>query len=65
MERIIERSSIAIGRAEDTIGMDFDEFVIDRLPSLVRYAIALTGSRELGEDLVQEAMIKAHSKWRR
>jgi len=45
--------------------MDFDEFVIDRLPALVRYAIALTGSHELGEDLVQDAMIKAHSKWRR
>lgn len=65
MEQIIERSSIGLGRAKDGVGMDFDEFVIDRLPSLVRYAIALTGSRELGEDLVQEAMIKAHSKWRR
>ncbi len=65
MERIIERSSIAIGRAGNGVGMDFDEFVIDRLPALVRYAIALTGSHELGEDLVQDAMIKAHSKWRR
>lgn len=65
MERIIERSPIAMGLAEDGVGLDFDEFVSDRLPSLVRYAMALTGSRELGEDLVQEAMIKAHSKWRR
>lgn len=65
MERIIERSSIALVREADGVRMDFDGFVADRLPSLVRYAIALTGSRELGEDLVQEAMIKAHSKWRR
>jgi hypothetical protein len=30
--------------------MNFDEFVTQRLPALVRYAAVLTGDRELATD---------------
>jgi RNA polymerase sigma-70 factor (sigma-E family) len=43
----------------------FDEFAAARLPALLRYAIVLTGDRELAEDLVQEVMIRIHLRWRR
>lgn len=45
--------------------MDFDDFVRARLHVLIRYATLLTGSRELAEDTVQEALIKVHVKWKR
>ena len=45
--------------------MDFDDFVRARLHSLIRYATLLTGSRELAEYTVQEALIRAHGKWTR
>jgi len=43
--------------------MDFEDFVRARLHSLIRYATLLTGSRELAEDIVQEALMKAHWTW--
>lgn len=45
--------------------MTFEEFAAARLPALLRYAIVLTGDRELAEDLVQEVMIRMHLRWRR
>lgn len=54
---------LLVGSGES--GMDFDAFVRARLHSLIRYAALLTGSRELAEDIVQEALIKAHLKWKR
>jgi len=45
--------------------IDFDDFVRARLHSLIRYATLLTGSREIAEDTVQEALIKAHVTWKR
>ena len=46
-----------------TTGPDFEAFVVARGPSLVRFAHGLTGSRELGEDLTQDCLIKAHRRW--
>jgi RNA polymerase sigma-70 factor (sigma-E family) len=43
----------------------FEEFAAARLPALLRYAIVLTGDRELAEDLVQDVMIRVHLRWRR
>jgi RNA polymerase sigma-70 factor (sigma-E family) len=43
----------------------FEEFVAARLPALLRYAGALTGDRATAEDVVQEALIRAHARWRR
>jgi RNA polymerase sigma-70 factor (sigma-E family) len=43
----------------------FATFAMRELPSLVRYAHMLTGDSELAHDLVQDVMLKAHSKWER
>ena len=43
----------------------FEEFARQELPGLLRYAVMLTGDRELAQDLVQDVMVKAHSHWRR
>lgn len=45
--------------------MRFEEFATARLPALLRYAVVLTGDRELARDLVQEALTKALVRWRR
>ena len=36
-----------------------------RLPSLLRYAVVLTGDRDFAQDVVQEALARAHVRWRR
>jgi RNA polymerase sigma-70 factor (sigma-E family) len=45
--------------------MEFDEFARRELPRLLRYAVVLTGDRELAQDLVQDVMMKAHAQWHR
>lgn len=45
--------------------MEFDEFARQQLPRLLRYAVVLTGDRELAQDLVQDVLVKAHAQWRR
>jgi RNA polymerase sigma-70 factor (sigma-E family) len=45
--------------------MGFEEFAAARLPALLRYAVLLTGDRELARDLVQEVLTKALARWRR
>jgi RNA polymerase sigma-70 factor (sigma-E family) len=42
----------------------FENFATARLPSLLRYAIVLTGDRDLGQDIVQEVLARAQVKWR-
>ena len=42
---------------------EFDAFVRAQLPRLVRYAVVLTGDRELAQDLVQDVMVTAHRRW--
>ena len=44
--------------------MTFEQFVAARLPGLLRYAVVLTGDRELAQDVVQEVLARAHVKWR-
>ena len=41
----------------------FDHFVGACGPALLRFAYLLTGNRSLAEDLVQDALIKAHRRW--
>ena len=65
MHLVMERSPIAALQAEDGRPVDFEEFAAQRLPSLIRYATMLAGSRELAEDVVQDALVKAHAKWAR
>lgn len=45
--------------------LTFDDFAAYRLPALLRYATALTGSPPLAEDVVQEVLVRAQSRWRR
>jgi RNA polymerase sigma-70 factor (sigma-E family) len=44
---------------------DFTAFARAQLPGLLRYAVMLTGERELAADLVQDVMVKAHRHWSR
>jgi RNA polymerase sigma-70 factor (sigma-E family) len=46
-------------------GVTFEEFAMARLPSLLRYAVVLTGDRELAQDVVQEVLARAQVKWGR
>jgi RNA polymerase sigma-70 factor (sigma-E family) len=41
----------------------FDDFVTRRGPALLRFAYALTSDTGLAEDIVQQALIKAHRRW--
>jgi RNA polymerase sigma factor (sigma-70 family) len=41
----------------------FEDFVVARVPVLVRTAAALSGDLALAEDLVQEVMIKVLERW--
>lgn len=45
--------------------MDFEQFVAAHLPALVRYAAVLAGDRDLAQDVVQDALVRAHARWRR
>lgn len=65
MQLVMERPRVVRVPTDDWGLVDFEEFAVERLPSLTRYAIMLTGSRELAEDVVQDALVKAHAKWKR
>ena len=45
--------------------MTFEEFMAARSHALLRYAVMLTGDRELALDITQEAMARAALRWRR
>jgi RNA polymerase sigma-70 factor (sigma-E family) len=45
--------------------VEFDEFARRTLPGLLRYAVMLTGDRDLAQDVVQEVMVRAQARWRR
>lgn len=47
------------------IDVTFEQFAVARLPSLLRYAVVLTGDRDLAQDVVQEVLARAQVKWRR
>ncbi len=44
---------------------DYTAFARAHLPALLRYAVMLTGERELAADLVQDVLVKAHRHWSR
>lgn len=44
--------------------MTFAEFAALRLPALLRYAVMLTGDRELAQDVVQDVLARAQVRWR-
>ncbi len=43
----------------------FDRYVSEHRNVLVRYAALLCGSRALGEDLVQEVLVRLYPRWGR
>lgn len=45
--------------------MEFDEFARQQLPGLGRFVAALTGDRQVAQDLVQDTMVRAYLKWHR
>ncbi|HEX3813250.1 MAG TPA: SigE family RNA polymerase sigma factor [Mycobacteriales bacterium] len=44
--------------------MTFDEFVAARQQAFLRYATVLTGNPDLAQDIVQDVLIRVHSRWR-
>jgi len=44
-------------------GLTFEEFASAHLDALLRFATALTNDRELGADLVQDVLLRAHERW--
>jgi RNA polymerase sigma-70 factor (sigma-E family) len=49
----------------DLLGSDFDQFVRDSSPRLLRMAYLLIGDRGHAEDVVQTALLQVALKWRR
>jgi DNA-directed RNA polymerase specialized sigma24 family protein len=47
---------------EHAPGSEFEEFALAELGGLLRYAVMLTGDRELARDLVQDVMLKAYTQ---
>jgi RNA polymerase sigma-70 factor (sigma-E family) len=47
------------------MNVTFEQFATARLPSLLRYAVVLTGDRDLAQDIVQEVLARAQIRWRR
>src|SRR4051812_29867127 len=41
----------------------FDRLVLEHLPSAQRFAIRLTGDTNAADDLMQDALLKAHKHW--
>jgi RNA polymerase sigma-70 factor (sigma-E family) len=47
----------------DDDSASFDQYVTDHQTGLVRYATLLAGSQALGEDLVQDVLIRLYPRW--
>jgi hypothetical protein len=45
--------------------MTFEEFATERMPRVLRFATVLAGDRATAEDLAQEVLIRAYSRWDR
>lgn len=52
------------GMKDDRVD-SFDAFVLARGPALLRFAYLLSRDRHQAQDLVQEALSRAHRRWRR
>jgi RNA polymerase sigma-70 factor (sigma-E family) len=44
---------------------EFEQFVLDAYPGLVRFGALLVGDRAGGEDVVQAALVEVHGRWSR
>jgi RNA polymerase sigma-70 factor (sigma-E family) len=53
----------ATATGSDGVHIGFEEYVRARGDTLRRFAYLLCGDRHLGEDLVQEVLIKAYRRW--
>ena len=42
---------------------DFEDFVVEALPGLLRFGVVLTGDRHRADDLVQTALVKTMRRW--
>jgi RNA polymerase sigma-70 factor (sigma-E family) len=65
VEESARRVPSEIGVAEGAFARSFVELYEDQFPSMVRLAVALTGSEALAEDLVQDAFVRVHAHWER
>ena len=45
--------------------MTFEEFAAARMPAVLKFAAVLAGDRATAEDLAQEVLIRAYSRWDR
>jgi RNA polymerase sigma-70 factor (sigma-E family) len=43
--------------------MTFEEFAATRLPVVLRFAAVLAGDRATAEDIAQEVLVRAHTRW--
>jgi len=43
--------------------MTFEEFAATRMPAVLRFAAVLAGDRAVAEDLAQEVLVRAFSRW--
>jgi RNA polymerase sigma-70 factor (sigma-E family) len=50
-------------RAVTEAALTFEEFAALRLPALLAFAAVLTGQRATAEDIAQEVLIRAHTRW--
>src|SRR5215475_11567151 len=43
--------------------MTFEEFAATRMPAVLKFAAVLAGERVIAEDLAQEVLVRAYSRW--
>jgi RNA polymerase sigma-70 factor (sigma-E family) len=43
--------------------MTFEEFAATRMPAVLRFAAVLAGDRAIAEDVAQEVLVRAYSRW--
>ncbi|MBE7163406.1 MAG: SigE family RNA polymerase sigma factor [Williamsia herbipolensis] len=43
----------------------FDDFVAERMPALLRTAVAITGDASVAEEVVQDVLVKIYRRWDR
>jgi len=43
--------------------VEFEDFVRERMPALVRFTAAMCADRGLAEDVVQDVLMRVHARW--
>ena len=59
------QGGVLTGVRMDALGDDFEQFVRDSSPGLLRTAYLLTGDRGHAEDVVQTALLQVARRWKR